>query len=424
MAEKSKKIMFVAVFVPVLVLVCLLLGFVDAQKITDIKAIEAKEKAAVKEWLAYNNMIKQADTLYQGYFYEEAEELLQNGKYKERDEVKQKIENCKLAQANLVEYNGTVEHVFFHSLIFYPELAFDGDHMAEGYDLWMTTADEFKKMLPQLRDRGYVLYNIEDLIEQDPNDPNKIVRKAIYLPEGKKPLILSVDDVNYYDYMQKDGFAKRLVLDEDGEVATLVKNPEGIEEINRNGDVVPILDDFVKEYPDFSFRGAKGILALTGYAGALGYRITDVSGDDYKALRTKMDSVVAKLKQTGWIFACHSYTHNSYFKNYTITMQQMQDDATRWRDTIGAVVGQTNIYISPFGVSYKNNDPLYRYLVKQKKFNIFCSVAAKASLIKNDDNIIMSRINLDGFSMKNHKEMLKQRFFNVDDVIDVRRPKT
>ncbi len=50
MAEKSKKIMFVAVFVPVLVLVCLLLGFVDAQKITDIKAIEAKEKAAVKEW--------------------------------------------------------------------------------------------------------------------------------------------------------------------------------------------------------------------------------------------------------------------------------------------------------------------------------------------------------------------------------------
>ena len=27
----------------------------------------------------------------------------------------------------------------------------------------------------------------------------------IYLPEGKKPFVLSQDDVNYYDYMEGDG---------------------------------------------------------------------------------------------------------------------------------------------------------------------------------------------------------------------------
>ena len=43
-------------------------------------------------------------------------------------------------------------------------------------------------------------------------------------------------------------------------------------------DLVPILDRFVEEHPDFSYRGAKAILALTGYNGVLGYR-TDETYD-------------------------------------------------------------------------------------------------------------------------------------------------
>ena len=40
--------------------------------------------------------------------------------------------------------------------------------------------------------------------------------------------------------------------------------------------MVPLIDRFVEEHPDFSYRGAKGIVALTGYNGILGYR-TDSS---------------------------------------------------------------------------------------------------------------------------------------------------
>lgn len=40
--------------------------------------------------------------------------------------------------------------------------------------------------------------------------------------------------------------------------------------------MVPLIDRFVEEHPDFSYRGAKGIVALTGYNGILGYR-TDQS---------------------------------------------------------------------------------------------------------------------------------------------------
>lgn len=38
----------------------------------------------------------------------------------------------------------------------------------------------------------------------------------ILLPEGKKPLVMSQDDVCYYPYMEKDGFARRIVIGEDG----------------------------------------------------------------------------------------------------------------------------------------------------------------------------------------------------------------
>mgnify|MGYP000718429092 FL=1 len=34
--------------------------------------------------------------------------------------------------------------------------------------------------------------------------------------------------------------------------------------------MVPLIDRFVEEHPDFSYRGAKGIVALTGYNGILG----------------------------------------------------------------------------------------------------------------------------------------------------------
>ncbi len=322
----------------------------------------------------------------------------------------------------LVKYEGPVHHVFFHSLIAYTDLAFDNDSRANGYNYWMTTVSEFKKMLPELLERGYMLYDIEELIEQDPNDPTKIKKKDIYLPEGRKPLVLSIDDVNYYDYMRPDGFATKLVLDKNGEVANEIVTPNGETIISREADVMPILDDFVKEHPEFSFHGAKGILALTGYQGALGYRITDLTGEELKKAIDDATKVANKLKETGWRFACHSYTHNQYFKNYTVTMEQLKHDTERWIKYIEPVTGKTNIYISPFGFRFKTNDERYRYIVS-KGFNIFCPVQKTPELSLHDgDNVIMTRFNLDGYNLFKRKEYLTENYFDAEKVIDPSRP--
>ncbi|MCL5677303.1 MAG: hypothetical protein M1602_05490, partial [Firmicutes bacterium] len=42
-------------------------------------------------------------------------------------------------EERLVAYSGPIEHIFFHPLIAYPELAFDNDSLARGYDDWFIT---------------------------------------------------------------------------------------------------------------------------------------------------------------------------------------------------------------------------------------------------------------------------------------------
>ena len=43
------------------------------------------------------------------------------------------------------------------------------------------------------------------------------------MPKGKKPLILSIDDMNYYEYMRGNGYADRLVLDKYNHVVSQTK---------------------------------------------------------------------------------------------------------------------------------------------------------------------------------------------------------
>ena len=351
------------------------------------------------------NLIDQANYLADRYFYDEAIEKITASGYETEEllALKTSIEGEK---AKLVEYDGTVYHVFFHSLIVYPELAFDGDYMHEGYDMWMTTTSEFKAMLPQMYERGFILYNLSDIKAGE----------KIYLPEGKKPLIISIDDVNYYEYMENDGFADRLVVDADGNVATEVKTPEGEKIITYDGDVVPILDAFVKEHPDFSYRGAKGVVAVTGYEGALGYNFEDAPDEEKDGLKAEAKKVAEALKNTGWLLACHSYTHNSYFMDGTVSNENLHYDTNRFRERTAEYVLTPDIYISPFGYHLSEGDERLQYM-KDMGYNYFCPVSpAMRTLFTKEGVVISERFNLDRYNMRNKTEYINETFFNVDTV--------
>lgn len=354
----------------------------------------------------FSHIVAEAENLIEGYYYDEALKLIDDAGYSQEKtaEIREKI---KAEKSKLREYDGQVYHVFFHSLIVYPELAFDGDYMQEGYDMWMTTVSEFKAMLPQIYERNFILVNLTDIKKGE----------KLLLPEGKKPLIISIDDVNYYDYMENDGFADRLVVGEKGNVATEVKNLNGEYEVTYDGDVMPILDKFVEEHPDFSYRGAKGIVAVTGYEGAFGYNFIKEQDEDRKSeLKAKATEVAKAFKNTGWLIACHSYTHNDYFRDGGVSNEDLHYDTNRFKERIYEVVLSPDIYISPFGYHLSEGDERLMYL-KNMGYNFFCPVSpAMRTFFTEEDVLISERFNLDRYNMRTKKDYINQVFFDVDSV--------
>ena len=57
------------------------------------------------------------------------------------------------------------------------------------------------------------------------------------------------------------GSATKLVVDGDGRVRNEYVEDDGSVSVG-DYDVVPLIDRFVEAHPDFSYRGAKGIVAL------------------------------------------------------------------------------------------------------------------------------------------------------------------
>ncbi len=371
--------------------------------------------------IVVSNAIKEADKKAIQYDYDGALEIMNGLKdeYKQTNTFKTAINTYQETKDSLVPYKEPVAHVFFHSLIVDTSKAFDGDNMADGYNKWMTTIYEFNNIMQSMYDNGYVLVDIHNIANEtiDANGKSHFTANSIYLPEGKKPFVLSIDDVNYYEYMKTDGFAKRLVLDEFGNVKNEYLDNGEIKV--GNYDVIPLLDEFVTSHPDFSYHGAKGIIAVTGYEGILGYRLNnnDHKNPNYDQEVSEVGAVISRLKETGWIFASHSWGHldMATCSNYWFT-----EDDVRWKEQVGKYVGETDVYIYPFGAEIDySSDRLTRY--QKMGYKYFCGVWSTSFVGVKDSYVRQSRINLDGYMMLNRSNALK-KYFDIDEVVDPERP--
>ena len=329
-------------------------------------------------------------------------------------------------------YDGVVEHLFFHPVVAYPELAFDGDYKSDGIDDWMVTAGEYLKILESVYEKGYVLVDIADCWSEQTNEAGetRMVKNTLYLPEGKKPLILSYDDVNYYEYMLENGFTYKLIIGDDGKLASWGLDPEGNEVISRDLDAVTILDKFVEEHPDFSPFGANGCLSLTGYEGILGYR-TQTDKDNWTAEREArrqeeieaVKPIIAELKRTGWTFGSHTWGHISL---NTRTYETVTADMRKWFDEVGSLVGDTTVLFYPFGGRLDGDDvqqtgPAFQWM-QQQGFRIFCSVGIDSwSKCKSDISaVICDRLHPDGTTLRSAKARERyMKFYDAKDIIDL-----
>jgi len=333
----------------------------------------------------------------------------------------------------LVPYSGIVENLFFHPVIAYPELAFNGNPKTRGLDDYMVTVPEFNAMLRSMYDKGYILVNWNDVwSERTASDgTRRMAPNTLMLPEGKKPIVLNFDDVNYYQYMRDTGFTYKLIVGDDGQIWSWGLDPHGVEVISQALDAVTILDAFVRTHPDFSMHGVKGCLNLTGYEGILGYR-TQTSGNDtspaFEARRqaeiAAVKPVIAKLKETGWYFASHTWGHIDLASS---SLDAVTADSQRWQAEVGSLIGPTKIFVYPFGSRLDGGDvtrsgPAFRY-VQGLGFRIFASVGSESfSMVKTDiDAVICDRMHADGTTLRQDRTRYL-KFYDAKLLFDPRRP--
>ena len=298
-------------------------------------------------------------------------------------------------------YQGDIAHVFYHPVITEPKVAFTQEkNQAKGNFDWMITADEFKRSLNELYKHHYILIDPHEAYDLK---GKTVTRKELKLPKGKKPLILSIDDMNYYEYMRGHGYADRLVLDQKQHVVSETKDKNGKVTTSETNDIVPILNQFVKDHPDFSLNGQKGVVALTGYNGVLGYRTNELNNKDYLKRKEDAEKVVKAMKRDGWTFASHSWGHIDFANS---SYDQIVRDTKRWKNEVEPIIGKTDVFIYPHGAQDRGSKA-YQYLVRDEGFKFLAGVGPNNFTDIGNDSVYQDRVAIDGLNLYDFKYKLK-----------------
>ncbi|MGN0360530.1 MAG: polysaccharide deacetylase [Hominisplanchenecus sp.] len=400
-------------------------------------------------------ILEEAALLAAGYDYDAAIEKIKSVSGYELDEqmtaavMKYTTEKAACVAVDV----DTVPHIFYHSLVNDPSIAFSasvlGQSQADGMNAWMTTVDEFDKITQKMYDNGYVFVRLRDLVVEtkDANGNVTFTRNEnLMLPPGKKPVVLSVDDLSYYHSYEKASYPDKLVLDANGDVKCHYVKPDGTEAVG-DFDVVPRLNSFLEKHPDGAYRGARGMIALTGYNGVLGYR-TDVAyktgenlsedqsawltanpGFDWDREVSEATKVANAVKESGWEFASHTWGHLSVTNK---TVDELKTDNDKWVNTVQNIVGPTDIIIFAHGNDigdwhdYSADNEKFNFY-KSAGYNFFCNVDGSVPYwVQIRENYVrQGRINLDGYMLyrasQGQTDVIND-MFDAKEVFDSSRP--
>lgn len=297
----------------------------------------------------------------------------------------------------LVRWHGPIEHIFFHPLVIRPRPAFRSDRLGLGFQHYFVTVREFRAILRGLWRHGWTLV-----------DAHRAVTGHVRVPVGRRPLVLSEDDVNYYAYFDGRGLASRLVLTSTGAVEVQVVEQNGTRRIT-DQDLVPLVDEFVQRHPEFSAQGAKGLLGLTAYEGLFGeHHLTR------PAARERVRALVARLVATGWSFASHTYGHIDLSADSLATIAA---DTGRWKAAVHGLLPATDMLIYPFGA---RPTAAGMELLRDEGFPIQFDIDIRPRLVHDHGVTVMSRRHIDGYAFEVPRPL--RRFFSVRQVRDPRRP--
>jgi len=384
-------------------------------------------------------LIAEAEVLAQDYDYAAAIALLETfeGNIEKFPELKNKLSAYQTAQSELVAWDdpSKVVNLSFQMLLPDAQRGFNHSEYGRLINRNFVTTEEFSKILVQLFENDYILIRISDILslETDAEGNTAYKAKTLYLPKGKKPLLLTQTNVNYSYYLIDSngdrlpdangcGFASKLLWD--GQAFTSEMVDAAGNTVTGDFDMVPILEKFIAQHPTFSYRGAKAILALTGYNGLLGYRThpraATYFGQEVREKDTADLKVVAEaLRKHGYTLACYTYENMAYGE---CGISTIENDLQQWKDEVVPLLGNVDILVYA-QMSDIAGDGAYSGakfdLLQNTGFRYYLGFCDNGTPWANveTDYVRMGRVTASGSTIAHHPEWFSG-IFNGDTVLD------
>lgn len=404
------------------------------------QSIAAQEEESAKLALEEQTLLVEAAELAATYDYDGAIAVLDtfSGDISKYPTLSGRRSEYVLAKSQMVAWDdpSKVVNLSFQMLIADIQMSLRHQSRAQTIINNFITTDEFSKILQELYDNGYILVKPTDFVEASVNAEGEAVftPKTLYLPAGKKPLMITQTNVNYNLYLIDSdgdrkadkyggGFANKLVIDSSGNITCEMINSTG-QTVYGAFDLIPILDAFVEENPDFSYRGAKAIIALTGYNGLFGHRtqpdaVLTWGQEIYDEALVQAKAVAERLRETGYILACYSYENISYGD---IISAQIDQDLTKWDNEVVPIIGKVDILVYAQGddiVSGKVYSGEKYQALKNHGFNYFIGFCSGSDgwFYTDTGYARQGRILVSGTNLANHSDWFMGMFY-ASNVLD------
>ena len=342
-----------------------------------------------------NDLLSRAAAAAENYDYEDAVTILSSftGNMADFPSLQSAYDEYVKIVNEMVVWDdpGKIPTLSFHMLIADADLAYNDSQYGSSYKKNFITTHQFQSILEQLYVNDCVLVDLMDVYdEQYDEGTGKTVytSRELLLPAGKQPILLVQTQVNYYEYMISgakdnlpDGFASKLCVDENGKFYNEMPLADG-STVTGAYDMVPILEQFIEENPMFSYHGARAILAVSGYEGLFGYRVSfsSLSAEDLEAEEAAAAKLCAALQDGGYRIGCYTYSNIDYGKQGA---SKIQEDLQKWEDKILPMLGDygCNILVYAREADIADKDATY----SGSKFNVMYNAGYRFFLGANSE---------------------------------------
>jgi hypothetical protein len=327
----------------------------------------------------------------------------------------------------------SIANLSFQMLVVDTDRAYNDYKYKQQYKDNFVTVAEFEKILNQLYEKGYVLVDFDSFVTETVAEDGSVTfgTTPIYLPSGKTPIMLSQTMVNYMNYMLAtdeadtdggygDGFASKLVV-RNGEIVAEYMDANG-NTMYGEYDLVPILNRFIEEHPDFSYKGARAILAVTGDEGLFGYRtmpsVIEAKGQAYYDEQVAgAKEIIEALRNQGYTIACYTYANKDY-NSYSAT--EIQADMDLWTKEVTPILGEcdTIIFAKGTDISTSTNYEGNKFRVLSSKgFRYFIGASQVPWGEVNPTYVRQTRVMVTGKDMTNAASTFT-KFFDAKSILD------